>query len=1207
MSRTDYVIVKTKSYILRMNREENLCWFHGKISREDAEEILRREGSDGVFLVRESSSSEGDYVLSVLFKGEVVHYAIRRHGDDAFFSIHDHTPIHGLDSLIEHYQKDKGNLVTRLQVICRSDPPPHDVRSHGTTNLLHRATKESNYTVVSELLKCGYRNIDSKNQDGQTAVHLACLHADDKILLKLIERGANINSRDAKGNTPLHYACAKRNGLEMVRMLIKAAASLQARNSETGWVPLHEAADNGNIEAIQELLSHRVPHRPRTNFGEMPSDLARLRGHYQVVEFLNAYEPQRPLTHRDLWYHGTLERTAAVDYLKDFAVKLLPNLAHRQQQQQPDRDGNKENGECLDGLEQSTSGTYLVRYSAKQNVDVLTMLYDNEPKHFIIQRQQDWLYIDEGPYMNSLEHLIEHYTRFSDGLPINLRFPVTPGPKPPIPAFATIPKSKHRMHRTDGTTAALPSYGGSAHHSTNGSGSLLTAGLTSMFRKSSENPTTATATLPSKGMPSRNLSVPNDAMLQMNRVGLFDRSPERCAPETPRRNSKGPTSPNTPDEPKTKPSGSNASPTLKKTLMDGMKSLRKSKQKLKPAATDPDGGSGTETNSSSASLNVSSIEPTVSPSKLLQQLKFSSDFNLVASCAAADDIYKIPTNNCAIVDIDIGEPPVVAVPALSTSPPVAGLQDDSELPPAIPPKLSASLLDSVNNNNNNESATLDYFTQSDDPLRSDTLPDDAGEDIYFVEAPIPPPARACLEAAAAAGGASLLNNNNTVTPDDPAAIQPARNAPTNYIMTKTVPIFSSVSVEECQTPTSPTCGGQMRASKLFERLDSNQSSFSRASVLSGESVFFAMFQQQQSSNTAAQPEGPNYFIPKECIHAETVLGRGEFGFVYQGFLDPWPVDIAGGGYQSGGVAHKTSPPVMMGRVPVAIKKVMDSQERRDRTDFLREASVMIRLRHNCIVRLIGICKGPPLIMVQELISLGSMLVYITKNKATINPKQEMMIWAAQIASGMQYLEEKHFVHRDLAARNILLANKYQAKISDFGLSRAIGAGQEYYRASQGGKWPIKWYAPESFNYGTFSHASDVWSFGVTLWEMFSYGAPPYHDMKGAEVIKLIEEDQRLSRPDACPDKVFEVMRNCWQYNPKLRPTFRFLHRFFSDDIEYQNLQELVGTGVEINANATTLTHAGGSSSSNSNNTATITTVEPTVPEVASDSDIGVPY
>ncbi|XP_050081362.1 tyrosine-protein kinase Shark [Anopheles maculipalpis] len=1163
MSRTDYVIVKTKSYILRMNREENLCWFHGKISREDVEDILRRDGSEGVFLVRESSSSDGDYVLSVLFKGEVIHYAIRRHGDDAFFSIQDHTPIHGLDSLIEHFQKDKGSLVTRLQVICRSDPPPHDVRSHGTTNLLHRATKESNYTVVSELLKCGYRNIDSKNQDGQTAVHLACLHADDKILLKLIERGANINNRDAKGNTPLHYACARRNGLEMVRMLIKASANLQARNSETGWVPLHEAADNGNVDAIQELLRHRVPHRPRTNYGEMPSDLARHRGHYQVVEFLNAYEPPRPQTHRDLWYHGTLERTTAVDYLKDFAAKLLPNLAHRKQQE---GDNSKENNECLDGLEQSTSGTYLVRYSATQNVDVITMLYDNEPKHFIIQRQQEWLYIDEGPYMNSLEHLIEHYTRFSDGLPINLRFPVTPGPKPPIPACATIPKSKHRMHRAatsgaGGTTSVFLYASGSPahHHSTNGS--TLTAGLTSMFRKSSDNSTT-TATLPPKGLPTRNLSVPNDAMLQMNRVGLFDRSPERCAPETPRRQGTA-TSPNI-DEPKTKTNTSNASPTFKKTLIDGMKSLRKSKQKLKPTSVGDSGvgASSTEPNSS-ISPNASSIEPTVSPSKLLQQLKFSSDFNLVASCAASDDIYKIPTNNCAIVDIDIGEPPVVVAPVIC--PPVPDKAQDStseEVPPAIPPKMSSPALDSVNNN---EPTTLDYFTQSDDPLRSDTLPDDESEEIYFVEAPIPP-ARATNSEAAF--GTNILNNN-VVPPEDGVAPivvnQPARTTmPTNYIMTKTVPIFSSISVEECQSPTSPTCGGQMRVSKLFERLDSNQSAFSRASVLSGESVFFSMFQQQQSNS---EPEGPNYFIPQECIHAETVLGRGEFGFVYQGFLEPWPLE----GFPGGNNPNKaTSVPPVMGRVPVAIKKVMDSQERRERTDFLREASVMIRLRHNCIVRLIGICKGPPLIMVQELIPLGSMLVYITKNKNTINPHHEMMIWAAQIASGMQYLEEKHFVHRDLAARNILLANKYQAKISDFGLSRAIGAGQEYYRASQGGKWPIKWYAPESFNYGTFSHASDVWSFGVTLWEMFSYGAPPYHDMKGADVIKLIEEDQRLSQPEACPDKVFEVMRNCWQYNPKMRPTFRFLHRFFSDDIEYQNLQELVGTGVEINANTTAI-------------------------------------
>lgn len=156
--------------------------------------------------MRESNTASGDYVLSVLHKGEIWHYQIRRHGEDAFFSIDEQTPIHGLDSLIEHYRESSHGLVTRLSALCKKELPPHDSRSHGRTNLLHRATKEGDLTVVTELLKCGYRNIDAKNQDGQTAVHLACKFGNLAILKQLIERNANVNSRDSQGNSPLHVS-----------------------------------------------------------------------------------------------------------------------------------------------------------------------------------------------------------------------------------------------------------------------------------------------------------------------------------------------------------------------------------------------------------------------------------------------------------------------------------------------------------------------------------------------------------------------------------------------------------------------------------------------------------------------------------------------------------------------------------------------------------------------------------------------------------------------------------------------------------------------------------------------------------------------------------------------------------------------------------------------------------------------------------------
>lgn len=110
---------------------------------------------------------------------------------------------------------------------------------------------------------------------------------------------------------------------------------------------------------------------------------------------------------------------------------------------------------------------------------------------------------------------------------------------------------------------------------------------------------------------------------------------------------------------------------------------------------------------------------------------------------------------------------------------------------------------------------------------------------------------------------------------------------------------------------------------------------------------------------------------------------------------------------------------------------------------------------------------------------------------------------------------------------------------------------------QGGKWPIKWYAPESYNYGNFSHKSDVWSFGVTIWEMYSFGEIPYGERKGAEVIKAIDNGERLPQPAACPDRIYEIMMQCWEIDADKRPTFAELLNIFAKDSGYVNLKELI--------------------------------------------------
>uniref|UniRef100_A0A672ZBI4 Focal adhesion kinase 1 n=1 Tax=Sphaeramia orbicularis TaxID=375764 RepID=A0A672ZBI4_9TELE len=303
-------------------------------------------------------------------------------------------------------------------------------------------------------------------------------------------------------------------------------------------------------------------------------------------------------------------------------------------------------------------------------------------------------------------------------------------------------------------------------------------------------------------------------------------------------------------------------------------------------------------------------------------------------------------------------------------------------------------------------------------------------------------------------------------------------------------------------------------------------------------------------DTYTMPSTRDYEIQRERIELGRCIGEGQFGDVHQGVYS-YPDKAA---------------------LPVAIKTCKNCTSDSVREKFLQEALTMRQFDHPHIVKLIGVITENPVWIIMELCTLGELRSFLQVRKYSLD-LASLILFAYQLSTALAYLESKRFVHRDIAARNVLVSSVDCVMLADFGLSRYM-EDSSYYKASKG-KLPIKWMAPESINFRRFTSASDVWMFGVCMWEILMYGIKPFQGVKNNDVIGRIENGERLAMPPQCPPTLYSLMTKCWSYDPSKRPRFTELKTQLSTILEEEKLQQEERLRMEMRRQVTVSWDSGG--------------------------------